>query len=114
MIIKNQTKNTTLTDQCRVADTFFTRLRGLLGSPPLEAGQGLLLVSEKSIHTLFMSFSLDIVYIDKNQTVIKLDYDMPPYRLGSYVKQAAYILELPVGVIEQTQTVVGDQLHFSK
>lgn len=112
MVIKNQTRNTVLADQCKVANTFFTRLRGLLGSPPLETGQGLLLESEKSIHTLFMAFPIDIVYIDKDLQVIKLDHNMPPYRLGSYIKKAAYILELPVGVIQQTQTAIGDRLSF--
>ena len=114
MIINNQTRNTTLTDQGKVADTFFTRLKGLLGSPPLQEGQGLLLKNEKSIHTFFMSFSIDVLYIDKALQVIRIDYEMPPYRLGSFVKNAAYILELPAGMAKQTRTVVGDQLEFSR
>ncbi len=112
MIIKNQTKNTTLVKQGKIADTFFTRLKGLLGSPPLKKGQGLLLKGEKSVHTFFMSFPIDVVYIDKDLQVIKIDQNMPPFRLGRYVARAASILELPVGIIQETDTTVGDHLNF--
>lgn len=114
MIIKNQTKKTVLVDQGKLADTFFTRLKGLLGSSPLEKGEGLLLKGEKSIHTLFMSFPIDVVYIDRSWQVIKIDQNMLPWRLGRYVTQAASILELPVGVIQETGTAVGDQLNFAE
>ena len=113
VIIQNQTKNSSLTTQGALADTFFTRLKGLLGSPPLKAGEGLLLKGEKSIHTFFMSFPIDVIYINSASQVIKLDEDMPPYRIGNYITQAAYILEVPVGTIKHSQTTVGDQLTIS-
>jgi len=112
MVITNQTKHTTLADQCAVADTFFSRLKGLMGAPALQPGQGLLLKNEKSIHTFFMAFPLDVIYIDRTLTVIKCDENMPPNRIGRYVAQAAYILELPVGVIQKTSTTFGDCLLF--
>jgi uncharacterized membrane protein (UPF0127 family) len=59
-----------------------------------------------------MSFSIDVLYIDKELRVIKIDYETPPYRLGSYVTKSAYILELPAGMARQTDTTVGDQLEF--
>ena len=111
MVIKNLTKNTTLVDRGRVADTFFSRLKGLLGSPALIKGEGLLLKHEKSIHTFFMSFPIDVVYINQAWQIINLDHNMPPYRLGRFVPRSVYILELPAGVIEETQTAVGDQLQ---
>lgn len=113
MIIKNRTKNVVLVNQGRIADTFFTRLKGLLGSPPLKSGEGLLLAHEKSIHTFFMSFPIDIIYLNEDLQVIKIDHNIPPYRLGSYVAKSVYILELPVGTIQETNTTVGDQLSFS-
>jgi len=112
MLIRNQTRNAVLVRQGRVADTFFRRLKGLLGSPPLQAGQGLLLKNEKSIHTFFMTFPIDVVYIDRALKVIKIDENMRPNRLGRYVPQSAYILELPVGTVNATRTAVGDQLAF--
>jgi uncharacterized membrane protein (UPF0127 family) len=113
MIIRNDTKNASLVDKGKVADTFFARLKGLLGSATLTKGEGLLITHEKSIHTFFMRYPIDVVYIDKNWQVIKVDCNMVPFRLGGYVTKAAYILELPGGTIQETQTTIGDQLSFS-
>ncbi|OQY48541.1 MAG: hypothetical protein B6242_02040 [Anaerolineaceae bacterium 4572_78] len=112
MIIENKTKGTTLTNKCRVANTFFSRLKGLLGSSSLESGHGLLLVNDKSVHTFFMQFAIDIIYIDSELNVIKLYPNMVPSRMSRYVSKTAYILEVPVGTIGHTQTMVGDQLIF--
>lgn len=112
MIIKNLTKNTTPAPQTKLADTFFLRLKGLLGTKTLNPGEALLLKNEKSIHTLFMAFSIDIVYIDPAFTVIDLEAEMPPNKLGRYYPQCMYILELPAGTIKATNIEVGDKLDF--
>ncbi|MFQ5612496.1 MAG: DUF192 domain-containing protein [Anaerolineae bacterium] len=112
MQVLNQTRGTVLVRQGHLADTFWTRLRGLLGSRPLTNGQGLVLKNEKSIHTFFMTFSIDVIYANDRLRVIRLDKDMRPYRLGPFVRDAAYILELPVGTIDASRTVVNDQLSF--
>lgn len=96
----------------RLANTFWTRLRGLLGTSSLVREEGLILVGEKSIHTLFMRFPIDVIYVDKNYKVIRTDINMVPYRLGPFIAQSAYVLEMPVGVIAETATQVGDQLKF--
>ena len=113
MHVHNQTRNTSLILKGRVADTFWLRLKGLLGANPLQQGEGLVLVGEKSIHTLFMGFALDVVYVNKSYQVIRVETDMVPFRLGPFVAQAAYVLELPVGTISASATQVGDQLRFA-
>ena len=112
MRIFNLTRNLPLITQGRVADTFWLRLRGLLGAKPLQPGEGLVLVGEKSIHTLFMGFPIDVVYADKGGKVLRADINMVPYRLGPFVPRSAYVLEMPVGVIAETATAVGDQLKL--
>lgn len=112
MLIQNATKNTTLTQHCVVADTFFSRLKGLLGSVPLSNGEGLLLVGEKSIHTFFMTFPIDVIYIDGQKKVIRIDDNVVPNRIGKYVSESRYILEVPIGTIEESHTCVNDQLNF--
>ena len=114
MIIKNQTKDVILVEHGKVANTFFTRLKGLLGSPPLETGEGLLLTKEKSVHTFFMGFPIDVIYINQALEVIKIDPNLRPFKIGSYVSKSAYILEIAAGVAETTNTIVGDQLVFIK
>lgn len=110
--ITNQTRHTSLITQGRVADTFWLRLRGLLGAAPLAEGDGLILVGEKSIHTLFMSFAIDVVYVDSAYTVLRADIKMEPYRLGPFLARSAYVLEMPVGMITKTGTMIGDRLQF--
>lgn len=72
----------------------------------------MILVGEKSIHTLFMRFPIDVVYVDKQYQVIRADAAMPPFRLGPFIRQAAYILEMPAGTITATTTQAGDQLQL--
>ncbi len=112
MQVFNQTRNVLLIAQGRLANTFWTRLRGLLGAAPLQKGEGLILAGEKSIHTLFMGFAIDVVYLDKNYKIIRIDPNMVPYRLGPFITQSAYVLEMPVGTIAYTASQVGDQLKF--
>jgi hypothetical protein len=112
MHIINQNRGKSLATHGRLANTFWSRLRGLLGRTSLQEGEGLVLVGEKSIHTLFMKFPLDIVYIDQNYQVLRADENMVPYRLGPFMSRSAYVLEVPVGTIAATETQVGDQLTF--
>ena len=112
MRVLNQTRKQVLITQGRLADTFWLRLKGLLGSAPLQAGEGLILAGEKSIHTLFMGFPIDVIYVNKQYEVVRVTSNMVPYRLGPFVSKSAYILEMPVGTIDQTSTQVGDQLEF--
>jgi uncharacterized membrane protein (UPF0127 family) len=91
MRVFNRTREVSLITQGRLADTFWSRLRGLLGATSLNEGEGLVLVGEKSIHTLFMGFPLDVVYADKDHKVIRADSNMVPYRLGPFVTRSAYV-----------------------
>lgn len=112
MRVFNRTRHVLLVGQGREANNFWLRLRGLLGVAGLQPGEGLILVGEKSIHTLFMKFPIDVVYADKHLRVIRTDINMVPYRLGPLVLQSAYVVEMPVGTIVSTATEVGDQLKF--
>ncbi len=112
MQVFNQTRDVFLISQGRLADTFWSRLRGLLGANPLQKGEGLILAGEKSIHTIFMGFPIDVVYVDKNHKIIRIDSNMVPYRLGPFVTRSAYVLEMPVGTIASTDSQIGDQLKF--
>ena len=114
MRVFNQTRNVPLLSQARVADTFWLRLRGLLGVSSLPKEEGLILKGEKSIHTFFMRFAIDVVYVNKSYQVIRADANMIPYRVGPFVAQSVYVLEMPVGTIAHTATEVGDQLKFEE
>ena len=110
MRVENQTRGQLLIVHGELAGTFWARFRGLMGRSSLREGEGLVLKGDKSIHTFFMRFPIDVVYADQEGRVVRVDSAMVPNRIGPIVLEAAYILELPVGVIHATGTTVGDQL----
>lgn len=114
MLVYNLTRRCLLASRCREARGFWQRMRGLLGRHALQEGEGLLLHAEKMIHTFFMGFPIDVIYVDRGLKVVHLTPCMRPFRLGPLVWQAAYVLELPTGTIERTGTSVGDQLEFRR
>ena len=83
---------------CKVqfAERFGARLRGLLFSPPLRLPQALLIRPCNSVHTFWMSYSLDVAFLDREGMVLKIRTDLKPWR-ASYAGQAHAVLELPAG-----------------
>ena len=92
-----------------VADTFPRRLRGLLGRAALAPGEGMLFRGESSIHSAFMRFRFDAVFMDRELRVVGLAERIPPWRVRA-AKGARNILEVAAGEISRTGVVVGDQL----
>jgi uncharacterized membrane protein (UPF0127 family) len=111
--VRNQTRDTILADHAEVADSSEKRRTGLLKHERLELGDGLWIVPCESVHTFFMKFAIDLVYLDKNHRVRKVRHAVPPWRLSACLT-AHSILELPAGTAEQTRTQSGDQLVIDK
>jgi uncharacterized protein len=87
---------TEVCDDCRVAESFGSRLRGLLGSRGLEPGQGLLIPRTSSVHTHFMRFAIDVVFLDADGRVAKIARALRPWRFAG-ARGAQDVLELPAG-----------------
>ena len=83
-------------ERCLLAETPLARLRGLLGRSDLPAGEGLLLRPAGSIHTAFMRFSIDAVFLDRADRVLKVAHELPPWRMAG-CRGARAVLELPAG-----------------
>lgn len=96
----------------RVARSFLARGRGLLGSRRLEEGEGLAILSANWIHTLFMAWPIDVIYLGDDGRVVHLTEEMPPWRIGPWVRAARWVLELPAGTIQATGTRVGDRVSL--
>lgn len=110
LTIFNQTRNVILAEQCVLANTFWSRALGLMGKAGLAEREGLLIYPEWSIHTFFMRFPIDLLFLNQRDQVIGLRVAMPPYRPFAGVWGAHYVIELPPNLIPTTQTQVGDQL----
>lgn len=114
MKLENKTKNITLITEVIISNNFFTRLKGLLGKSKLPDGQGMIITPCKSIHTFFMKFPIDVVFIDKNYRVVEIIKDMAPGHTSSYVKNAWAVIEMPVDKSNESKIGVGDQLQVSE
>ena len=106
----NETRGAVLAENLEIADTWLTRLKGLLGRKSLAEKQGLILCPCSSVHTCFMKFNIDVLFFDKGGQVIYVIEDMPPFRFSPLIGQAKYVLELPAGILDLTGTRPGDQV----
>jgi uncharacterized protein len=99
-------------EECLVAATPFTRLRGLLGRKSLPRGQGILLRPAGSVHTFFMRFTIDVVFLDDELRVVAIAADLRPWRAAGK-RGARAVLELPAGECARRGLAVGDQVRFA-
>ena len=111
----NQTRQAYLATALAVANTHWTRLRGLLGvaSRDFRNGSGLWIVPCHGVHTLGMGFPIDVVYLNDAMTVIHVQGDVQPWRFAPVRAQAASVLELPSRTAAETQTAVGDKIEIT-
>jgi uncharacterized protein len=109
----NITQNKTLADPLVVADTFLSSLIGLLGKRNLPPGQGLWILPCQSVHTMWMQFPIDVIFLDRNKVVVHCIENMKPFRLSKHIGKAKSVLELPAFTIKITRTLLGDQVEIS-
>jgi len=107
----NRTRGTVLASRLELAGTGKSRRKGLLGREGLLPGEGLWIVPCESVHTFFMRFAIDLVYLDRKHTVRKLKTAVGPWRMSACFA-AHSVLELPAGTIRASQTEPGDELEI--
>ncbi len=112
MRIINQTKGTELASDARFARSFWSRLIGLLGSRTLPSGAALVIEPCTSVHTAFMRFAIDVLYVDRSRHVVKSVANLKPFRMSAVLHGRCSVVELPSGTIAATSTAPGDQLAF--
>jgi uncharacterized protein len=110
LTIVNRTRgDSVVCGRTEVADTLWRRMRGLLGRGSLSAGSGMLFRGESSIHSAFMRFEFDAVFMDRDLRVVGLAERIPSWRARA-AKGSRNILELAAGEISRTGVAIGDQL----
>jgi hypothetical protein len=94
------------------ARTSWTRMVGLLAHRSLAAGDGLLLAPAWSIHTWFMRFPIDVVFLDAEQRVTRVCPALPAWRLASGTRKARTVLEFGAGTLDRVRLHEGDRLQL--
>ncbi len=109
----NLSKETLIGDEIAIADTPGARNRGLLKHDGLDQGEGLWIVPCEAVHTFWMKFTIDAVFLDKNKKVTKVVPNLRPSRLAMSWR-ARSVLELPAGRAAETRTEPGDQIEIRR
>lgn len=109
----NITKSTgeVVATRAKRADTFMSRLRGLMFTSPLQPEEGLLIEPCTSIHMMFMWYPIDAIFLDKDNRIVACYDALPPWRgISGWHRDAAKVLELPAGVCGKLGVKAGETL----
>jgi uncharacterized membrane protein (UPF0127 family) len=98
-------------ERCVVADGMFTRMRGLLGRRDLPEGEGILLRPASSVHTAFMRFPIDVVFVDRDLVVLKVVPELPAWRAAA-CRGAKATFELAAGEAARRGLETGTRLSL--
>jgi uncharacterized membrane protein (UPF0127 family) len=97
--------------RCEVAERTFARMKGLLGRTGLGPGQGMLITPAPSVMTFFMRFPIDVVFLDRDRTIVGIRHSLVPWRVAG-AKRAVAALELPAGTAEACGLELGEVLEL--
>jgi uncharacterized protein len=111
--VLNQTRNIVLAENAELADSFLSRMKGLLGRDRLDPNQALVITRCQQIHMFFMRFAIDAVFIDSASQVVGLVENIKPSQMSSIFWKANRVIELPSGSIARTKTSLGDHIQIS-
>jgi len=106
--VLNSTKGTVVAEEVSVARSFWSRFCGLMLRRPMADNQALLIEPSGSIHTAFMRFPIDAVFLDRDRTVVKVAENVRPYRVS--LSSGHSVLEMVAGCARRAGVERGDQL----
>jgi uncharacterized membrane protein (UPF0127 family) len=112
MLLVNKTDGKVISENLAVADTFFKRLKGLMFTKELPAQEALHIIPCNEIHTFFMNYSIDVLYLDKDKRIVHMDEEMEPGKIGKKVENAISVVELPGGRIKTKSLKLGQSVEF--
>ncbi|HBZ35964.1 MAG TPA: DUF192 domain-containing protein [Rikenellaceae bacterium] len=100
MKLINVTKEKIVLDEVEVADSFVSRLKGLLGRKSLSIRSGLIIKPCNSVHCFFMKFPIDVAFVDKENRVVKIIFSMKPGSVSPIVSKSYFVIEANAGELE--------------
>lgn len=112
-MLYNETKKVLVVDDLKIANSFKERLLGLMFKSKMHKSEGLLILGCNSIHTCFMRFAIDVVFMDMDHRVICIKEKIKPWRKSGFIRRAYMTLELPEGTVRRKNISVGDILILS-
>ncbi len=112
--IRNAERGTVLATRATLASSYADRFFGLMGRREIEDGGGLFLTRSASIHSFFMRFRFDAIFVDRDDRVTKVVPSMRQWWLAFGGRGAKDVIELPAGTAARTDTHPGDRLDYGE
>ncbi|WP_075036898.1 DUF192 domain-containing protein [Halobacillus dabanensis] len=112
MQVIDRQSNQLIVKDLQTAYTFWSRLRGLMMTKSIPDNYGLHIAPCPSIHTFFMKYSIDVIYLNERKEIIGTEENLSPGRLGKRFSEAESVIELPAGGIKKVSITVGQTLAF--
>lgn len=110
--LMNERTGVSVADAVELADTRASRRRGLLGRDCLEPSACLILAPCVAVHTAFMRFAIDVVFVDRAGHALKIVSELPPWRIA-WSPSAHAVVELAGGRLRSCEVAVGDRLYLA-
>ena len=110
----NTARGSVLGTRIGLADRWWYRLRGMIGRSALQPGDGLVLRPCRAVHMAWMSFPLDVAFLDKRGRVVAVYHDLAPGARTGWHTEARDALELPAGTLARTGTMNGDMIVYTE
>jgi uncharacterized membrane protein (UPF0127 family) len=116
LYVYNKTRETFVATEALLADSYLTRLVGLLGKTRrwAQLGRGLWIVPSRGVHTIGMLFPIDLIFLGKDKEVVYVEEYVRPFRISKVLLKATSVLELPAHTIYRSGTKIGDQLEIAR
>lgn len=111
MLLVNARSDDTIAQHVELALTRTERRRGLLGRTEFEASAALVISPCWSIHTAFMRFAIDVLFVDRHGRAVHIVHALPPWRIAG-APRAHAVIELPAGSLESRDVRIGDEIRL--
>ncbi|OIO36833.1 MAG: hypothetical protein AUJ74_00975 [Candidatus Omnitrophica bacterium CG1_02_44_16] len=108
----NVTTGEIIADNVRIAQDFMSRSIGLLNRQNLNENEALLIKPCPSIHTFFMKFPIDVLFLSKEGNIVKIAHSLKPWRLSGCLLGCFMVLELPPGKVLKTTIKLGNVIEI--
>lgn len=109
-MLYNETKKIMVVYNLKIAKTFKERFWGLMFRKRMGSNEGLMLLGCNAIHTCFMRFAIDVIFMDINHRVIAIKEKIRPWHQSGFIRKAYIVLELPEGTVVRKNISIGDIL----
>jgi uncharacterized membrane protein (UPF0127 family) len=104
-------KNVVVVQHCALAESIHSRLVGLLNHSRLGDDEGLLITPCNQVHTLFMRFAIDAIFLSPDWKVLAIK-ELKPWRISPLIWKSKSVLEIPIGVSQKIGLNIGDELEL--